>query len=162
MNNSNKRIQEIYQDLSQWLDEVKNNELQDALKVLSKAKEIALAAEAMSEEKVKQFLVNLRYDLKEFYHLNQQQADNSLYLGLMNESMWRTLAKVTDQTQVEWSELIEDFEHDGIYTAGDVIGFGEVICQNCHQTQHISHPMTLAACPSCQGEDFVRVSYAES
>ena len=79
MNNSNKRIQEIYQDLSQWLDEVKNNELQDALKVLSKAKEIALAAEAMSEEKVKQFLVNLRYDLKEFYHLNQQQADNSLY-----------------------------------------------------------------------------------
>ena len=71
--------------------------------------------------------------------------------------MWANLAQLTDKSQVEWAELVDDFEHDGIYKVGDVIGFGELVCQQCNEKVHIMHASEVVACAKCGGESFTRM-----
>ena len=52
---------------------------------------------------------------------------------------------------------VEDFEHDGIYKAGDIIGFGELVCQQCDEKIHIMHVSEVAVCAKCGGESFTRL-----
>jgi len=148
---------EIYQDLSKWLDEMKEIQKPRVIELVKRAKSYALAAEHMSEEKVAQFTDNLKHDLHDFYQQNQSQAKNSIYLGLLSETLWENLAQLTDKSQVEWAELLEDFQHDGIYKTGDVIGFGELICQQCEEKTHIMHFTEIANCLKCGGDSFTRL-----
>ncbi len=159
--NIEKNIEKIYDKLELWLSDVTSHELTNVIEVVEQTKKYALAAEALSEEKVSQFIQNFRYDLKEFYQLNQKQAQHSLYLGLINETFWQNLAKVTDQSQVEWAELCDDFEHQGDYRCGDIIGFGELKCNNCQQTMAISHLTTVSECLHCGGSEFTRLAYKD-
>ncbi len=155
-------IEKLYEKMASWLDDVKQHEFVNIVELIEKAKQVAVAAESLPEEKVTQFVQNLTYDLKEFYQLNQNQASHSIYLGILNETLWRALAKVTDQSQVEWAELCEDFDHDGEYNCGDVIGFGELECKNCHKTLSISHVSVVSECMHCQGTQFTRMPYHQA
>jgi len=150
-------LMEIYQDLSNWLDEMKEIQKPRVTELVKRAKSYAKAAENMSEEKVNQFTDNLKHDLHDFYQQNQSQAKHSIYLGLLNETLWSNLAQLTDKSQVEWAELVDDFEHDGIYKAGDIIGFGELVCQQCDEKIHIMHVSEVAVCAKCGGESFTRL-----
>ena len=149
-------LMELYQDISNWLDEMKSLQKPKVIDLVKRANAYAQAAENMSEEKIKQFTDNLKYDLHDFYLQNQSQAQHSIYLGLLNESLWSNLAQLTDKSQVEWTELVEDFKHDGIYKTGDIIGFGELVCQQCDEKIHIMHDSTVAVCAKCGGENFTR------
>lgn len=151
--------EKAYENIANWLADIKEHELTSIIEVVEQAKQYLLAAEALPEQKVSQFAENLRFDLKEFYQLNQKQANESVYLGLMNETFWRALAKVTDQSQVEWAELCEDFEHDGIYQKGDFIGFGELECLSCHHRVAITHFTEIGECFQCKNDKFERHSY---
>jgi DNA-binding ferritin-like protein (Dps family) len=156
MANKNNVIVELYQKISQWIEDTKDNELTNIVDVVEQAKAYLIAAEAIPEREVKQFIDSFIYDLNEFYRQNQRQANNSLYLSLMNERFWQLLASMTDKSQVEWSELIEDFEHHGIYRVGDYIGFGELECQKCHQNLSITHLSMVSSCIECHGQKFIR------
>ena len=156
MTQQNDFMADIYQKLDTWLNEVKEEQTPRINELIQQAKLYAGAAETMSAEKLHQFSENLKYDLHEFYQLNKAQAKHSIYLGLLNEALWDNLAKLTDKSQVEWAELTEDFEHDGDYQSGDIIGFGELECQECNQTIHITHCSELSACANCGGEHFIR------
>jgi hypothetical protein len=160
MANQKDYLMEIYQDLSNWLDEMTEIQKPKIVELLKQAKLYAKAAEDMSEEKVNQFTENLKYDLHDFYQQNQSEAQHSTYLGLLNETLWSTLAQLTDKSQVEWAELVEDFEHDGIYKAGDMIGFGELVCLNCDESKHIVHFSEVTECVKCGGSTFTRVPLA--
>lgn len=153
-------IENIYLRMSDWLDDVQRHELTQIVDVVEKTKQYALAAEALPEEKIKQFVDNFTYDLNQFYLLNQQQALHSLYLGVMNETFWQLLAKMTDQAQVEWAELPDDFDHDGQYSTGDVIGFGELKCNHCDARISISHLSEVGQCLECGQGEFTRLPYA--
>ena len=157
MINKKEYLVEIYQDLSNWLDEMKELQKPRVTELIKRAKLYAEAAENMSEEKINQFTDNLRHDLHDFYQQNQSQAKHSIYLGLLNEKLWANLAQLTDKSQVEWTELLEDFEHDGIYHTGDIIGFGELVCQQCDEKIHIMHVSEVAACAKCGGTSFTRL-----
>lgn len=148
-----------FENIANWLVDIKEHELTSIVELVEKAKQYLLAAEALPEQKVSQFAENLRFDLKEFYQLNQKQASESVYLGLMNETFWRALAKVTDQSQVEWAELCEDFDHDGIYHKGDYIGFGDLECLNCHHRIAVAHFTEIGECFQCNNGKFKRHSY---
>ncbi|MCJ8297129.1 MAG: zinc ribbon-containing protein, partial [Colwellia sp.] len=106
---------DIYQKLNDWLAEVKTEQKPHLDEFIKQAKLYAGAAETMTEEKLKQFSDNLKYDLHDFYQLNRSQAKHSLYLGLLNETLWENLAKLTVQSLVEWAERVDDFDHDGQY-----------------------------------------------
>ena len=157
MTNKKEYLMEVYQDLSNWLDEMKSIQKPKIFELVKRAKLYAQAAENMSQEKVNQFADNLKYDLHDFYQQNQSQAQHSIYLGLLNETLWSNLAQLTDKSQVEWAELVDDFEHDGIYQAGDIIGFGELVCQQCDQPITITHVSEVSACAKCGGDSFIRL-----
>lgn len=148
---------DVYQKLNAWLNEVTEIQKPKVNEILKQAKLYAKALEHMTEEKLAQFVDNLRFDLHDFYQLNQAQAAHSIYLGLLEESLWATLAQLTDKSQVEWAGLVEDFEHDGRYHAGDIIGFGELACQQCQQTITVMHASELGVCAKCGGEVFSRL-----
>ena len=123
MSNKKGYLMEVYQELNNWLDEMKSIQKPKITQLVKQAKLYIEAAENMSQEKVNQFTDNLKYDLHDFYQQNQSQAQHSIYLGLLNETLWSNLAQLTDKSQVEWAELMDDFEHDGIYKTDDIIGF---------------------------------------
>ncbi|PCI57995.1 MAG: hypothetical protein COB45_01530 [Gammaproteobacteria bacterium] len=150
-------LMEVYQNLSDWLDEMKELQKPRVNELIKQAKLYARAAEDMTEEKLHQFTDNLRYDLHDFYQQNQSEIKHSTYLGLLNETLWGNLAQLTDKSQVEWAELVDDFEHDGIYKVGDIIGFGELVCQQCDEKLHIMHASEVSACVKCGGESFTRL-----
>ena len=147
----------VYQNLNAWLNEVKEIQKTKITALIKQATLYAKAAEEMSEEKLSQFADNLSYDLHDFYQQNQSQAKHSIYLGLLNETLWANLAKLTDKSQVEWAELVDDFKHDGVYHRGDIIGFGEIACQHCQHTLTLMHASELGVCAQCGGETFTRL-----
>jgi hypothetical protein len=153
-----KKLADFYQDLAQWLTDVKKHEVTQVIELIEHAKTLMKAAEEIPEDKLKQFIENLKYDLHEFYQQNQEQAKHSIYLGLMKESFWAVMANITDKSQVEWAELSEDFDHDGVYQTGDVIGFGILECQHCHHTQQITHFSKVNNCLHCGHKYFLRKS----
>lgn len=153
-------IEDIYSRLSTWIEDVNTHEVTDMVELVEKAKSVANAVESIPEEKVKQFVSHFQAELIDFYHLNQVQADNSIYLGLMSESFWQVLAKITDKAQVEWAELLEDFEHQGDYKEGDIIGFGMLSCKKCQHRQEYSHLSEVMSCSQCQHTHFRRIGFA--
>ncbi len=149
---------DFYNRLSEWITDVKQHEITEIVELVEHAKVILKAAETIPEEKVKQFIDNFKYDLFEFYQQYQEQAKHSVYLGLMNESFWAVMANITDKSQVEWAELSEDFQHNGDYQTGDVIGFGIIECKKCHKTLQINHLTEITACLHCGHDHFIRQS----
>ncbi len=154
----NEYFVEVYQNLNAWLDEMKEIQKPHAIELIKQAKLYAKAIEELSEDKVKQFIDNLQYDLHDFYLHNQSEAQHSVYLGLLNEALWSNLAQLTDKSQVEWAELVDDFEHDGIYKTGDVIGFGELECTQCHETITVVHLSEVGVCAKCGAKEFTRLA----
>lgn len=151
-------VPDFYNKLSTWLTDVKKHEVTHIVELVEQAKEVLSSAESIPEEKIKQFIDNFKYDLHEFYLSNQEQVKHSVFLALMNESFWALLVKVTDKSQVEWAELCEDFEHNGDYQVGDVIGFGKLTCANCHKSILISRMTQVSECLHCHHDHFVRES----
>jgi len=111
MSQENDYFADIYRKLNDWLVEVKSEQKPNIDEFIKQTKLYVGTAESMSEEKLQQFIDNLRYDLHDFYQLNRTQAKNSVYLGLLNETLWDNLGKLTDKSQVEWAELVDDFNH---------------------------------------------------
>ena len=156
MSNKNSNLDQIYKNLSLWLEDVKKHELTSLVSFVEQAKEYLLAAEALPEEKVSQFMSNLSYDVNEFYQQSKQEVQHSTYLGLLEETFWKDLAQITDKSQVEWSELPDEIKHHGNYKKGDIIGFGVLTCTKCQQKVEYFHQSVVIPCPNCQGTDFIR------
>ncbi|MBL4765177.1 MAG: hypothetical protein JKX67_07850, partial [Colwellia sp.] len=64
---------ETYQKLSDWLDEIKEIQKPRVNELIKQAKLYVKTAEGMTEEKLNQFLNNLKYDLYDFYQQNQAE-----------------------------------------------------------------------------------------
>tara|TARA_R110000744_G_scaffold33782_9_gene79224 strand:+ start:199 stop:684 length:486 start_codon:yes stop_codon:yes gene_type:complete len=151
-------VKEVYQKLQTWLEDTKDNEVRSIAGFLEQAKAIVIAAEQIPEQKVKQFIANLKYDLSDFYQQYQADIKHSVYLDILNESLWENLAKITDKSQVEWSELMDDFQHKDGYHVGDYVGFGQLQCQTCLHCVTYSHANVVTDCINCGGKDFNRLS----
>ncbi|MFT5816053.1 MAG: hypothetical protein ACI9VT_003831 [Psychroserpens sp.] len=151
-------IKEVYQKLQAWLEDTKGNEVRSIASLLEQAKVIVIAAEQIPEQKVKQFIANLTYDLSDFYQQYKADIKHSVYLDLLNESLWENLAQITDKSQVEWSELMDDFQHLDGYHVGDYVGFGQLQCQTCQHYVTYSHANVVTDCINCGGKDFNRLS----
>lgn len=75
---------------------------------------------------------------------------------MVADSIWQGLLDITDRTKVEWVELFADLEHQGLYQAGEVIGLGILVCDECgHKTQY-NHPTVIIPCTKCGGKGFSR------
>ena len=150
------KFENINERLTYWLQDIQAHELTDLVNIVEKAKEYIRASEEIPEEKLEQFIQNLKLDLRDFYQQQQVDFNKSPSVNVLNESLWQALEQVTDKSQVEWAELQADFDHDGVYRTGDFIGFGVLVCQQCHHTSHHSHFSEVIDCIECGHNCFTR------
>ncbi|GAA4892190.1 zinc ribbon-containing protein [Ferrimonas pelagia] len=102
----------------------------------------------------------LRRDLADYAerHAREQyeaEGDSVFTLGL-ESTVWRWLAEITDRSQLEWHELGQELRHHGTYSAGELVGLGELVCDKCGHSMAFFHPTPLPQCPECDGLQFSR------
>ncbi len=97
-----------------------------------------------------------RYETQLFLETFKQQAQSEQQPELWPESLWVALASITDTTKVEWQEFLIDLSHQGVYQAGENVGMGRYLCQQCGEMCEYFHPTELRPCSQCQGEIFER------
>jgi len=147
---------DVYQQLTTWFHSFEQHEVTNVVTIVERAKQYLSAAEDLPDHSIKQFVDNLSYDLQQFYQAYQTDAKHSIFLGILEEEFWQTLGQITDKSQVEWAELGEDFQHQGYYHKGDMIGFGVLLCDHCHESLSIYHLSEVPECPQCGHGKFSR------
>ena len=128
----------------------------EALKNWAKTlEEYGTAASDLTKDEWALVTAYLKADLKEFEKESDSYTDE-LKHGVLAETLWQRLASITDQSQVEWHGLMQDFEHQGVYDAGEWIGFGDLVCEQCGRTLSITHMQKIEPCAQCGGLHFHR------
>jgi len=77
----------------------------------------------------------------------------------IEDTLWSWLVAVTDKSQLEWIELQQDFDKQGQYHSGDIVGLGQFVCNECSQQVSIFHPQEIGHCGDCNGEVFSRAPF---
>ncbi|MDG3087418.1 zinc ribbon-containing protein [Vibrio hannami] len=125
-------------------------------KVFEASEEVANAASDMTKDELSLISAYMKSDLKEFSE-NYEESKSSPFSIMIADSMWQALIDITDKTKIEWIEMFEDIEHQGIYKTGDVIGLGHLVCEKCgHKAQYI-HPTVIEPCAKCGADEFSRI-----
>ena len=138
-------------DFSNWLKDIKDHEVED---LINQFVEKQQALKTFSEEKLKAYSPYLKRDLKHLedeYKNSDDIAWQELKAGMLFE-----LAQLEDRTQLEWQALLKDFEHDGVYKAGEWIAMGQLVCKNCHHTTDVLYASEIKACSQCEHQEFSR------
>ncbi|GLP98008.1 zinc ribbon-containing protein [Paraferrimonas sedimenticola] len=75
---------------------------------------------------------------------------------LAGDKLWDWLYRMSDQSHIERQQLEHDLENEGRYLAGEIIGHGELRCNNCGHVTSYEHPAMIQACSECDSEQFER------
>lgn len=126
----------------------------------------------LSSTQVERLTLSARRDLQEFARIYGEYApahraapknlepddeeQESVFMRVIKESLWRELADITDKTQLEWKEVFKDVNHHGVYHSGEVVGLGDLICEKCHFQLSVYTPEILTKCPKCGHDEFSR------
>ncbi|MGD8112458.1 zinc ribbon-containing protein [Vibrio sp. TRT 21S02] len=125
--------------------------------VLETSGKVVEAANDMTKDELSLISAYVKSDLKEFADSYEESKSGPFYL-MVADSIWQGLLEITDRTKVEWVELFSDLEHQGLYEAGEVIGLGTLVCDECgHKTQY-NHPTVIIPCTKCGHKGFSRVA----
>ncbi len=118
-----------------------------------------IAAGDLTPAEVDNLTRAVRRDLEEFarsYDESRAENTDSVFTRVIKESLWQELADITDKTQLEWQEIFKDVSHHGVYTSGEVVGLGNLVCERCHHTLPVYTPEVLPLCPECGFDQFQR------
>ncbi len=96
------------------------------------------------------------YETQLFIETFKRQVEADERPSIWPEALWYELSRVTDKTQVEWQELLQDLEHHGIYAQGEFVGMGLYCCRSCQHCLPYYHPAQLQSCLQCGGLHFSR------
>ncbi|MCC3702296.1 zinc ribbon-containing protein [Rouxiella badensis] len=126
----------------------------------------------LSVNEIDRLTISARRDLQEFARIYGEYApshriapkptseapeeEDSVFMRVIKESLWRELADITDKTQLEWKEVFKDVNHHGVYHSGEVVGLGDLICEKCHFHLAVYTPEILSKCPECGNDEFSR------
>lgn len=144
------------QKYQQWLSELEEALAragqQQVLNILAFTETLTAyvnAGKALSAYETQLFIETLKRQL-------QQTEDANELPAMWSEELWQQLSKITDKTQVEWSELMDDFKHQGVYYQGEYVGMGRYRCSSCQESIDYTHPAELLCCADCRGIQFFR------
>lgn len=114
----------------------------------------------ISEQQLNEIENQLRVDLTAFIESmapsTEDYRDSPQFLAIQG-TLWQWLWQISDNSQVEWQELAEDFQHDGVYHSGEVVGLGRLECNKCKHHLYYYHPDILPTCPECNSNQFKRI-----
>lgn len=147
---------EFKQKYQQWLTELTDSlnraseqQLQNMLEFADTFKAYLKAGKDLSAYESQLFVETLKRQFAEAHDEEQQPS-------MWTEELWQQLSQITDKTQVEWAELMEDFKHQGVYYQGEYVGMGRYRCSQCQQSIDYTHPTEMLCCAHCGGVQFFR------
>lgn len=143
-----------------WLGKTGEHEVKNLVDFFDRSKQWWAAAKELTADEFMTASTYLKRDLMMFYRHYQKDMAQSEFVQSVKETVWHELAELTDKSQIEWQELKKDFDHDGVYQAGEWVGMGNLVCKSCHYHMEFSHPEELSACPQCGGTTFLREALA--
>lgn len=146
-----------YQDKFEQVVEALKHSPEELHKVLETTGEVANAASDLTKDEIALVRAYVKADLKEFAD-NYQQSKTSPFSIMIADTIWQALLDITDKTKVEWVELFEDVEHQGIYTSGEIVGLGHLVCEKCGDKTLYTHPTIIPSCRKCGCDQFSRVA----
>jgi uncharacterized protein with von Willebrand factor type A (vWA) domain len=155
-------ITQYYRQLLTSLTQRLQQGERDINRLVEEARQALERAESLTSAETDKLLVALRRDLQVFadnytQHIDAQQSgQESLFMQAIRASLWQELADITDKTRLEWHAVFKDLSHHGIYTSGEVVGLGELVCENCHHHHPIYSPEVLGKCLKCGHDQFTR------
>ncbi len=153
------KVAQFYRELLASLTERLQNGERDIDALVASARKLISEAGELTRTEVEETTRAVRRDLEEFarsYGESHEEASDSVFLRVIKESLWQELADITDKTQLEWREVFQDLNHHGVYHSGEVVGLGNLVCENCHYHQAFYTPEVLPQCPKCGHTQFHR------
>ena len=99
-------VEEVIETLKHSPEEL-NNKIETSGKY-------AKAANDMTKDELSLISAYVKSDLKEFSESYEESKGGPFYL-MITDSIWQGLLDITDRTKVEWVELFQDLEHQGLY-----------------------------------------------
>ncbi|AXW87338.1 hypothetical protein AU509_03380 [Lonsdalea britannica] len=153
------KVSRYYQTLMSDITARLHGGERDMAKLIDHARHRIADDNAVTQQEGAQILQAIRRDLAEFgrsYEESRDESTDSVFMRVIKESLWQELADITDKTQLEWRELFQDVNHHGVYHSGEVVGLGNLVCENCHYHLTFYTPEVLPRCPKCSHDQFHR------
>lgn len=149
-----------YKVLVERISEALKHSPEELQRWLDLSEKYVKAASDMTKDELALIEAYFKRDVQEFgarYNEPEENKDDgALFRDLIANTLWEQLAEITDKTQLEWREVLQDIQHHGVYNAGEVVGLGILICEKCgHQTEH-THVDVLTTCIKCGSKQFSR------
>lgn len=117
------------------------------------------AASDMTKDEWALISAYLKRDLQEFGKNVEESPKpfrDSPFYQVVAETIWEGLAEITDKTQIEWHEVMDDLHHQGVYQAGEIVGLGNLVCEKCGHHELITHVKKIEPCLKCGHTQFTR------
>ncbi|KFK95176.1 MULTISPECIES: zinc ribbon-containing protein [unclassified Serratia (in: enterobacteria)] len=153
------KVAQYYRELVASLTERLKNGERDIDELVASAEKRLDEVGELTRAEVEQVTQAVRRDLEEFarsYKESQDDLTDSVFMRVIKESLWQELAEITDKTQLEWHEVFKDVSHHGVYHSGEVVGLGNLVCEQCHHHLAFYTPEVLPLCPKCGHDQFQR------
>ncbi|KHN52622.1 zinc ribbon-containing protein [Pectobacterium fontis] len=153
------KLAHYYRDLMASVTARLNNGERDLDSLVQSARKTLQDGTELTQKEIDQVIQAVQRDLEEFarsYNESQDAFTDSVFMRVIKESLWQELADITDKTQLEWREIFKDVNHHGVYHSGEVVGLGNLVCENCHHHIAFYTPEVLPHCPKCSHDLFHR------
>ncbi|QSD33883.1 zinc ribbon-containing protein [Pectobacterium brasiliense] len=153
------KLARYYRELMASVTARLNNGERDLDSLVQSARKTLQEGSELTQKEIEQVIQAVQRDLEEFacsYNESQDEFTDSVFMRVIKESLWQELADITDKTQLEWREIFKDVNHHGVYHSGEVVGLGNLVCENCHHHIAFYTPEVLPLCPKCSHDLFHR------
>ncbi len=125
-----------YQVIVDRISEALKNSPEELQRWVELSEKYLNAASDMTKDELALIEAYFKRDVQTFGEGYQTAKDgdevvSGAFKDLIADSLWQQLAEITDRTQLEWREVLEDIHHHGVYQAGEVVGLGILICEQC-------------------------------
>ncbi|ACS84904.1 MULTISPECIES: zinc ribbon-containing protein [Musicola] len=153
------KVARYYQELMSTVTEWLRRGEHDMDTLVRNARQTLHESNALTQKEIEQVMQAVQRDLEEFarsYEENREEFSGSVFMRVIRESLWQELADITDKTQLEWREMFKDVTHHGVYHSGEVVGLGNLVCEQCHHHLTFYTPEILPRCPKCGHDQFQR------
>ncbi|BES84078.1 hypothetical protein PEC302107_25210 [Pectobacterium araliae] len=153
------KLARYYRELMASVTARLNNGERDLDSLVLSARKTLQESSGLTQKEIEQVIQAVQRDLEEFarsYNESQDEFTDSVFMRVIKESLWQELADITDKTQLEWCEIFKDVNHHGVYHSGEVVGLGNLVCENCHHHIAFYTPEVLPLCPKCSHDLFHR------
>ncbi len=140
---------------SDWLKDVKEHEIDDLSKRFWEAQS---ALKGYTKQTYDDYSYYLKRDLEHLLE-NKSFYDEAAWSELKANILFE-ISQLGDRTQLEWSALLKDFEHQGIYKEGEWIALGQLVCKNCGYKLDVYYAIKIPACSECGHGEYTRKALA--